>query len=397
VLLQQAAVNLALRECRDAGILAVNGPPGTGKTTLLRDLVAAIVTARAEAMAAFDDPETAFIHSGEKLKAGSAWLHLYRLDARLKGFEMLVASSNNKAVENVSAELPDLRAIAADAGDLRYFSPISDALRQRETWGLVAAILGNAANRGRFKKTFWWEEDVGLSTYLAEASGTPQLIEMTDPETGAVTTRPPRIVAEENPPHSHEEALRRWRKARSAFHAALEKSRMSLKELARIREIAMSLPSLAREEATATVTAMTEQDAKVRAEAAAENARASLAKAQSDWRAAEEKLAGHDRTAPGFFARLFRTRSARAWQFARVSLAEMHERTQQVHALASRSLSECDQRLRQATDQWQAAESHRSAVVARHASVRSEAQAARDCIGAAVSVYRKGGESISVL
>ena len=57
---------------------------------------------------------------------------------------------------------------------------------------------------------------------------------MTDPETGAVTTRQPRIITEENPPHDHEEALRRWRKARSAFRGALEKSRKTLKELARI-------------------------------------------------------------------------------------------------------------------------------------------------------------------
>ena len=49
---------------------------------------------------------------------------------------MLVASSNNKAVENVSAELPGLDAIAADAANLRYFKTVSDALLGRETWGL---------------------------------------------------------------------------------------------------------------------------------------------------------------------------------------------------------------------------------------------------------------------
>jgi len=69
VLMQQAAVNLAVDQ--GAGeILAVNGPPGTGKTTLLRDVVAALVTKRASAMAALDDPEKAFSSSGHKLKAG---------------------------------------------------------------------------------------------------------------------------------------------------------------------------------------------------------------------------------------------------------------------------------------------------------------------------------------
>src|SRR5258708_5796457 len=50
VVLQQAAVDLALSELKTEGILAVNGPPGTGKTTLLRDIVAGVVSSRAEAM-----------------------------------------------------------------------------------------------------------------------------------------------------------------------------------------------------------------------------------------------------------------------------------------------------------------------------------------------------------
>jgi hypothetical protein len=153
----------------------VNGPPATGKTTLLRDIVTALVAERARVMAGFDDPEEAFTHSGEKLRAGNAWVHLYKVDKRLRGFEMLVASSNNKEVENVSAELPGRSAIAGDANDLRYFPIVSDALREKETWGLIAAVLGNAANRNRFKQAFWWDDDVGLSTYLAAAAGSRRL------------------------------------------------------------------------------------------------------------------------------------------------------------------------------------------------------------------------------
>ncbi|HYW08461.1 MAG TPA: hypothetical protein VE913_15990, partial [Longimicrobium sp.] len=104
VVLQQAAVNLAVHELADGGLLGVNGPPGTGKTTLLRDLLASVLTARAEAMLAFDEPAKAFRNSGMKLRSGhGGWTHLYHLDSRLRGFEMVVASSNNKAVENVSA------------------------------------------------------------------------------------------------------------------------------------------------------------------------------------------------------------------------------------------------------------------------------------------------------
>jgi hypothetical protein len=381
VLLQQAAVNLAVKELKNTGILAVNGPPGTGKTTLLRDLVAGIATARAEAMAGFDDPAEAFSHSGERLRVGHGWLHLYRLDPRLKGFEMVVASSNNKAVENVSAELPALKAISEDAEDLRYFKTLSDALRQHETWGLVAAVLGNAANRGRFKRTFWWDDDVGLATYLAEAAGTPQLIEVTDPETDVRQTRPPRIVSEEKPPQNHKNALQRWQQARAAFLASLQRSRDNLSKLAKIRDLAATLTALAQEEATATMTAAQARDAEGSARTVVEVGRSNLAAAQRERTRWMEKLRAHDDIAPGFFARLFGTRRAREWRSGRNPLAKECERARELHSKSSQSLEILEGRLREAITQHQAVERSRSAVADRHATVRREVAAARERIG----------------
>jgi hypothetical protein len=164
-------------------------------------------------MVKFDDPETAFTHSGERVRSGQSWLHLYKVAPELRGYELVVASSNNKAVENVSAELPALGAIADDALDLRYFKCVADVAHQRETWGMVAAVLGNKLNLSRFRGAFWWDDDVGMSRYLAAAAGTPQFIEEKDPATGGVKTRPPRIVSEEQPPISKQRALKRWKEA----------------------------------------------------------------------------------------------------------------------------------------------------------------------------------------
>lgn len=338
VLLQQAAVNLALRESSSSGLLAVNGPPGTGKTTLLRDLVAALITTRAEVMSTFADPAKAFASSGERLNVGQKWLHLYRLDDRLKGFEMLVASSNNKAVENVSAELPMLKAVANDLPELRYFSTLSDALFGESTWGAITAVLGNAANRGKFKQTFWWDEEAGLSTYLAAAAGTPQVVESTDPQTQEKVTRPPRIIQVEQPPADHTAALVRWSKSRQRFKHAVEASRQALAVLENVRGDAQRLPEIAlrAEEATAAVTiaCAKEQDAALglsEAQRAAEAAGTAL-------HLARYQLTEHSKQRPGFWARLFSLRRAVVWRDAQNRFAADHTAAQTAHAAAKQAL-----------------------------------------------------------
>jgi flagellar biosynthesis GTPase FlhF len=237
ILLQQAAVNLIRSELKHEGILAINGPPGTGKTTLLQDVLASVITDKAEALLKFDDPSMAFTRTVHKISAGKGWLYVYKIDESLKGFEILISSSNNKAVENLSAELPNLSSIADDAHELRYFSVIAEALIGNKAWGLISAVLGNNGNRHRFRQKFWWDEDCGLATYLAEACGIPQKINIKDLKTGQIIgTRKPRIILENDPPHNQNEALRRWKQARESFIQTLNNCRSKLNELENLRQ-----------------------------------------------------------------------------------------------------------------------------------------------------------------
>lgn len=92
---------------------------------------------RAEVLSTFDDPETAFVNSGVRTKAGNGWLHFYKMSPKVKGYEIVFASSNNKAVENISKELPAQNAIDENFQHFNYFRCLSDKLLEIPTWGAL--------------------------------------------------------------------------------------------------------------------------------------------------------------------------------------------------------------------------------------------------------------------
>lgn len=199
-LMQQVAINAAADEEREA--FSVNGPPGTGKTTLLKEIIANHIVEKAKRLAAYDDPDTAFekhkfLHgdkeNGKYSRYIPGWYSLK--DDKINDYSILVVSSNNAAVENITKELPlesgildSLKPTGGDdervkeqlreieqlfsaeqsdksehlycrktelEGDYKeiYFTGYAKKLMQRpDAWGLAAAPLGKKSNLVPFYK-----------------------------------------------------------------------------------------------------------------------------------------------------------------------------------------------------------------------------------------------------
>ncbi|PJI93559.1 AAA domain-containing protein [Luteimicrobium subarcticum] len=157
---QQLAINHVMRDlATEDGVFGVNGPPGTGKTTMLRDLVAAVVTERASALAELPTPTAGFETSTTGWRTSTRAVKFAALAPRLTGFEMLVASQNNGAVENVTRELPATSARHARWANFDYFGREATRVLGEPAWGLVAATLGRKSKRDEVVKRLWFDAD----------------------------------------------------------------------------------------------------------------------------------------------------------------------------------------------------------------------------------------------
>ena len=161
VLMQQIAVNLATDEAAKLPVFSVNGPPGTGKTTLLKEIIVSNIIEKARLLAEYADPDEAFDdysfqHGNGPGNSYNQWVKKYhRLkNKKISGYSILVASSNNTAVENITKELPLEEKIIGDLASSEKNDGPNDAALDELT-GLFT--VSESRETLPFKQKIWEE------------------------------------------------------------------------------------------------------------------------------------------------------------------------------------------------------------------------------------------------
>lgn len=159
-LMQQYAVNNIFNDLsgdNQRGMFSVNGPPGTGKTTLLRDIIAPIIVKRAKALSHINNPYSAFIRLGQLESDGNFRPWIYTPNESLCQAGIVIASSNNGAVENISKELPLKEEVSSQyREEIEYFKDVAEQCISENNWGIISAVLGNKQNRRNLVNSLWF-------------------------------------------------------------------------------------------------------------------------------------------------------------------------------------------------------------------------------------------------
>ncbi|MPQ23312.1 AAA domain-containing protein [Carnobacterium divergens] len=175
--MQEVTVNLALNEKNT--IRSVNGPPGTGKTTLLKDIFAELVVQQAADICNLSDKKIkGSLVYWEKAKLGI-------LPFQIAEKNSIVASSNNGAVQNIVNELPQIEAIPEEFREkileADYFKTIANLeqepnkknnteLQDDVNWGTFSLEGGAKANITKLLSKITSIENYLKKEYQSDAS-----------------------------------------------------------------------------------------------------------------------------------------------------------------------------------------------------------------------------------
>ena len=154
-LMQAAAINICTSKDYTPNIFSVNGPPGTGKTTLLKEIIADTIVKKAKIIAYLNSTDLEIMKTNT---TNSYYRNYYKIPDELKKLGIIVASNNNSAVENISKDLPKAEDVLSkdtltNLFDINkqkniYFTQDSECIfgENPKTWGLISAPYGKKVN-----------------------------------------------------------------------------------------------------------------------------------------------------------------------------------------------------------------------------------------------------------
>ncbi len=179
-LMQQIAINIAIsNEYSNLGIFSINNPQGTGKITILKEIISSFIVERALLLLKYEDPDDAFINIQFQDPISDDLAYFFKPDRELIKYGIIAASNSDKLIENAFKELTLSRKVkntyieCFEVGlkeDIYFSNFIKNILKEKEdenSWGLMCYDLFKKENMDDLKnelpklfheKTPSWEE-----------------------------------------------------------------------------------------------------------------------------------------------------------------------------------------------------------------------------------------------